>query len=53
LVEACQATRIEELEIITTLDGVKNILGCRFMAEMGELSNFKSYKSLIVYLPVA
>jgi transposase len=50
LVEACQATRIEELEIMTTLDGVKNILGCRFMAAMGELSNFKSYKSLIAYM---
>jgi transposase len=35
---------------MTTLDGVKNILGCRFMAAMGELSNFKSYKSLIAYM---
>jgi transposase len=47
LVDACEATRIEDLEIIKTLDGVKNILGSSFLAEMGELFNFKSYKSLI------
>jgi len=28
---------------------VKSILGSSFLAEMGELSNFKSYKSLIAY----
>ena len=50
LVEACQATRIEDLVIIETLDGVKNILGSSFLAEMGELSNFKSYNSLIAYM---
>ena len=48
--DACEATRIEELEIIKTLDGVQNILGSSFLAEMGELSNFKSYKSLIAYM---
>ncbi len=50
LVEACQAMRIEDLEIIKTLDGVKNITGCSFLAEIGELSNFKSYKSLIAFM---
>jgi transposase len=50
LMDACEATRIEDLEIIKTLDGVKNILGSSFLAEMGELSNFKSYKSLIAYM---
>jgi len=34
--DACEATRIEDLEIIKTLDGVKNILGSSFLAEMGE-----------------
>jgi len=43
-------TRIEDLEIIKTLDGVKDITGSTFLAEMGELSNFKSYKSLIAYM---
>jgi transposase len=50
LVDACEATRIEDLEIIKTLDGVKDITGSTFLAEMGELSNFKSYKSLIAYM---
>jgi transposase len=50
LVDACEATRIEDLKIIKTLDGVKDITGSTFLAEMGELSNFKSYKSLIAYM---
>jgi transposase len=50
LVDACQEMRIEDLEIIKTLDGVKNITGCSFLAEIGELSNFKSYKSLIAFM---
>jgi transposase len=50
LIEACQAMRIEDLEIMKTLDGVKDITGSTFLAEMGELSNFKSYKSLIAFM---
>jgi transposase len=49
LVDACKATRIEDLEIIKSLDGVKNITGSTFLAEMGDLSNFKSYRSLIAF----
>jgi transposase len=49
LVEACKATRIEDLELIKTIDDVKNITGTTFLAEMGEVSNFKSYKSLIAF----
>ena len=50
LVEACQAMRIDDLEIMKSLDGVKDITGSTFLAEMGELSNFKSYKSLIAFM---
>ncbi len=50
LVDACEATRIEDLEIMKTLDGVKDITGSTFLAEMGELSNYKSYKSLIAFM---
>jgi transposase len=50
LVEACEATRVEDLEIIKSIDGVKNITGCSFLAEMGDLSNYKSYKSLIAFM---
>ena len=42
--------RIEDLEIMKTLDGVKDITGSTFLAEMGQLSNFKSYKSLIAFM---
>jgi transposase len=49
LVEACEALRIEDFEIIKSLDGVDNITGSSFLAELGDLSNFKSYKSLIAF----
>jgi transposase len=42
--------RIEDLEIIKSIDGVKDITGCSFLAEMGDLSNYKSYKSLIAFM---
>jgi len=50
LIEACQAMRLEDLEIMKTLDGVKDITGSTLLAEMAELSNFKSYKSLIAFM---
>jgi len=49
LVEACEALWIEELEIMKSLDGVKNITGATFLAEMGDISKFKSYKSVIAF----
>lgn len=49
LIEECKATRIEDLEILKSLKGVQDVSGSTFLAEMGELSNFKSYKSLIAF----
>ena len=49
LVEACEALWIEEFEIIKSLDGVKDITGSTFLAEMGDIAKFKSYKSVIAF----
>jgi len=35
LVEACRSTRVEELDIITSVDGISTITGSTFLAELG------------------
>jgi len=49
LIDACRAMRVEELEIIKSIDGVNNITGSTFLAELGDPSDFKSYKSVIAF----
>lgn len=49
LVEACEALRIEDLEIIKSLDGVGNITGATFLAELGDISKFTSYKHVVAF----
>jgi transposase len=49
LVEACESLRIEELDIIKSLDGVDDITGSTFLAELGDISNFSSYKHVIAF----
>lgn len=49
LIEACESSRIEELDIIRSLDGVNDITGSTFLAEMGDINNFTSYKHIIAF----
>ena len=49
LVEACEALKIEDLDIIKSLDGVGDITGATFLAELGDISNFSSYKHVIAF----
>ena len=49
LVEACEAMRLEDLHIITSIRGIRNTTGSLFLAETGDLRAFKSYKHLIAF----
>ncbi len=49
LIETCGSLRIEELEIIKSIDGVNDITGTSFLAEIGDIKNFKSYKHIIAF----
>lgn len=49
LIETCEALRIEELDIIRSIDGVNNITGSTFLAELGDINNFSSYKHVIAF----
>jgi len=45
----CQSMMIQELEIITSIDGIDTTTGAAFLAEVGNISNFPSHKSLIAF----
>jgi transposase len=49
LIETCESLRIEELEIIKSIDGVNDITGTSFLAELGDIKNFNSYKHIIAF----
>ena len=49
LVEACRSMRVNELDIITSVDGISAITGSTFLAEPGDIQTFRSYKHLIAF----
>ena len=49
LIETCESLRIEELDIIRSIDGVNDITGSTFLAEIGDIKNFTSYKHIIAF----
>jgi len=49
LIESCESLKIEDLDIIRSVDGVDDITGSTFLAELGDLSNFGSYKHVIAF----
>ena len=49
LIETCESLRIEELDIIRSVDGVNDITGSTFFAELGDINNFNSYKPVIAF----
>lgn len=49
LIETCESLRIEELDIIRSIDGVNDITGSTFLAELGDINKFHSYKHLIAF----
>jgi transposase len=49
LIEDCQSMRVDELEIITSIDGISDITGSTFLAEMGDIQLFKSHKHVIAF----
>ena len=49
LSELCASIAIEEMQIITSIDGIGDATGAAFLAEIGDINNFPSHKSLIAY----
>jgi len=49
LTDLCKATRIQDLEILTSIKGVSTKTAAPFLAEMGEVKSFPSSKKLIAF----
>jgi transposase len=49
LTDLCQATRVEDFKILQSIRGVGPKTAASFLAEMGAVENFPSYKKLIAF----
>jgi transposase len=49
LVEACQSMRVDDLDLITSIQGISDITGSTFLAELGDIKSFRSHKHLIAF----
>lgn len=49
LSDLCESITIKEMEIITSIDGIGETTGAAFLAEIGNIKNFSSHKSLIAF----
>ena len=49
LTRCCESTVIEDLKIITSIDGINKGTATTFLAELGTIRSFPSHKKLIAY----
>jgi len=49
LIELCKSTRVEDLEIITSIKGISDKTGATFLAEIGRFNDFPSPKKIIAF----
>jgi transposase len=49
LTEYCKSSMLEDFEIITSIDGISNCTATTFLAEIGCIGNYASYKQLIAF----
>ncbi|HUL22770.1 MAG TPA: IS110 family transposase [Thermodesulfobacteriota bacterium] len=49
LTEYCKASMLEDFKIMTSIDGISKCTATTFLAEIGCISNYASYKKLIAF----
>lgn len=49
LTDYCASVMVDELEIVTSVEGIGNGTGTVFLAEVGRIENFATYRHLIAY----
>lgn len=49
LAECCESSMLEDLEIVTSINGISNGTATTFLAEVGAIGSFRSWKSLVAY----
>jgi transposase len=49
LTDYCNSLLVEDLKIVTSVEGISNGTGTTFLAELGNIKNFENHKKLIAY----
>ena len=49
LTKYCESTIVEDLRIVTSVDGINNKMATALLAEIGQIANYHSYKNLIAF----
>jgi len=49
LTDYCTSLMVEDLEIVTSVEGISNGTGTMFLAEVGKIENFATHRHLIAY----
>ncbi len=49
LTDYCNALLVDDLEIVTSVEGISNGTGTTFLAELGKIESFATHKHLIAY----
>jgi transposase len=49
LTDYCHSLMVEDLEIVTSVEGISNGTGTTFLAEMGKIENYETHRHLIAY----
>ncbi len=49
LIQSCESMMVEDLEVLTSINGISNISGSLFLSEVGDFTSFNSYKNLIAF----
>lgn len=49
LIDSCESMKVDDLNIIKSINGINDITGSTFLAELGDIRNFKSHKHVIAF----
>jgi transposase len=49
LVESCLSAMVNDFEILKSIGGINDITGSTFLAELGDIRSFRSYKNVIAF----
>jgi len=49
LTNYCTSLLVEDLKIVTSVEGISNGTGTTFLAELGDIANYENHKKLIAY----
>lgn len=49
MTELCKASMLQDLEIVTSIKGIKTKTAVPFLAEVGDIKNYSCYKKLIAF----